>query len=44
MLMKYGVVTVDALVDDLTNWCAMYAAGRLHKPVLAFDGLGDGGE
>lgn len=30
---KYGVVSIDALVDDLTCWSSLYLAGRMHKPV-----------
>jgi translocator assembly and maintenance protein 41 len=31
-LIKYGVVKVDSLVDDLRNWTHLYLAGRMHKP------------
>lgn len=31
--LKYGITSVDTLVDDLTNWSTMYLSGRLHKPV-----------
>lgn len=32
-LVKYGVVSVDRLVSDLSQWNSFYLAGRLQKPV-----------
>ncbi|ROV99511.1 hypothetical protein VMCG_06424 [Cytospora schulzeri] len=32
-LIKYGVVNIDTLSRDLTEWDTLYLAGRLHKPV-----------
>eukprot|EP00934_Nitzschia_sp_Nitz4_P004157 Nitzschia sp. Nitz4//scaffold155_size52807//10021//11112//NITZ4_006793-RA/size52807-processed-gene-0.15-mRNA-1//-1//CDS//3329537360//4147//frame0 len=32
--MKYGVVHVHDLTDDLTEWTCLYLAGRMHKPTL----------
>lgn len=32
-LIKYGVVNIDTLCRDLSQWDTMYLAGRLHKPV-----------
>jgi mitochondrial translocator assembly and maintenance protein 41 len=32
-MIKYGVVNLDTLQKDLSNWDTLYLAGRLHKPV-----------
>ena len=32
-LVKYGVVNLDTLCKDLSEWDTLYLAGRLHKPV-----------
>ena len=44
---KYGVVSVNAMCDDLVNWRHMFVAGRMQKPVVALGGAigpaGDGG-
>ena len=34
--MKYGVISVRSLLDDLLNWRTLYMSGRMHKPVRAF--------
>ena len=34
-LMKYGVISVVDMADDLLNWRSLYVSGRLHKPVRA---------
>lgn len=32
-MVKYGVVNIDNLCRDLSEWTTLYMAGRLHKPV-----------
>ena len=34
---KYGVISIDRLEDDLSNWTTLYCAGRLQKPVLVHE-------
>ncbi|KXL48775.1 MAG: hypothetical protein FE78DRAFT_28830 [Acidomyces sp. 'richmondensis'] len=33
VMIKYGVVNLDTLASDLSEWRTLYLAGRLHKPV-----------
>ena len=33
-MIKYGVVDVHRMVDDLCSWRHLYIAGRMHKPVV----------
>mmetsp|Transcript_14028 Transcript_14028/g.19928 ORF Transcript_14028/g.19928 Transcript_14028/m.19928 type:complete len:411 (+) Transcript_14028:39-1271(+) len=34
---KYGVVSTDELIKDLTCWKYLYLAGRMHKPTVEID-------
>lgn len=36
--MKYGVVSIERLADELVTWRWLYLAGRLHKPVVFLKG------
>ena len=32
-LIKYGVIAVDRVTEDLSHWTTLYTAGRMQKPV-----------
>ncbi len=32
--LKYGVMSMEDLENDLSNWSTMFVAGRLHKPTM----------
>ncbi|KAG4301902.1 hypothetical protein PCANB_002093 [Pneumocystis canis] len=33
MIIKYGVVTIDDLCQELIEWNTLYLSGRMHKPI-----------
>ncbi|KAG5519822.1 hypothetical protein PMAC_000095 [Pneumocystis sp. 'macacae'] len=33
MTIKYGVVTIDDLCQELNEWNTLYLSGRMHKPI-----------
>ncbi|EMR11035.1 hypothetical protein PNEG_00632 [Pneumocystis murina B123] len=33
MIIKYGVITIDDLCKELTEWNTLYLSGRMHKPI-----------
>ena len=35
-LIKYGIISEDALIRDLFDWDYLYMSGRLQKPVRSF--------
>jgi translocator assembly and maintenance protein 41 len=40
-LFKYGIISAANFVDDLYNWTHLFAAGRMHKPVIALESRSD---
>jgi mitochondrial translocator assembly and maintenance protein 41 len=32
-MVKYGVISIDTLCEDLIDWDTLYVSGRMHKPV-----------
>lgn len=37
LMVKYGVVDLETMVDDLNNWNLMTVAGRMQKPVRVLE-------
>lgn len=33
-LVKYGVIEISDLIQDLENWTSLYLSGRMHKPIF----------
>jgi translocator assembly and maintenance protein 41 len=40
-MVKYGVIGMPALQQDLQHWSHLYVAGRLHKPVAVLASSSD---
>jgi hypothetical protein len=38
---KYGIISLDTLCQDLLDWTHLYASGRMHKPIRIVRGGAD---